>query len=238
MARSKSPVFHFKQFSVAHDRCAMKVGTDGVLLGAWTRIENAYHVLDIGTGSGVIALMLAQRTSAHVKIEAIEINKADAQQALENVNQSPWKNKVAIIHSSFQNFSTHQRYDLMVSNPPFFDDSLPPVNHRATARHTHTLSFDVFLKKVSVLLSDHGRLSVILPFQEGLEFIELASAHHLHVSRQMAVYSKPGKKQERWLLEFSRIPKNPVPTELIIHDASGGWSSDYQILTQAFYLKF
>ena len=238
MARTKSAVFHFKQFSVAHDRCAMKVGTDGVLLGAWAQTQNVHHVLDIGTGSGVIALMMAQRTSPLTRIDGIELNLADAQQAQENVDQSPWKNKVKIIPTSIQDFSTDQRYDHIVSNPPFFDDSLPPANHRATARHTQSLSFGTFLEKVNTLLSTDGRLSVILPFQEGLEFMTLASTQHLYLSRKMAVYSKPGKKQERWLLEFTREPIIPETAQLYIHQKTGEWSTDYQNLTRAFYLKF
>ena len=167
--------FHFKKFSVAHDKSTHKVGTDGVLLGAWVSLEEVQRILDVGTGTGVISLMLAQRTPETVTIDAVEIEEDDALQAAENVRQSPWPEKIKVYHKTIQAFSPGKKYDLIISNPPFFVESwLPPEKKRSQARHTEQLSFEELLESATRLLSANGRLAVILPFQEGLQFIESA----------------------------------------------------------------
>lgn len=238
MARVKSYHFQFKQFGVAHDRCAMKVGTDGVVLGAWVNVENATSILDVGTGSGLIALMLAQRTSEKTFIDAIEINEPDAQQASENVLNSPWKNRIQIHHSALQQFQTKKKYDLIVSNPPFFHHSLPPSEGRATARHTQTLSFLDFLMHTIPLLQPQGRLAVILPFQEGQEFRAMAEQNFkLSTIRALALFTKKEKKQERWVFELSQLFQSLQQEDLYIHDQRD-WSSEYRTITKDFYLHF
>lgn len=238
MSSVKSYHFQFKQFAVAHDRCAMKVGTDGVVLGAWVSVENTTSILDVGTGSGVIALMLAQRTSEKTLIDAIEINEPDAQQASENVLNSPWKERVQIHHSALQQFHTEKKFDLIVSNPPFFNHSLPPSAGRAAARHTQTLSFYDFLKHATSLLQPNGKLAVILPFQEGLEFRTMAEQQfQLFINRSLALFSKKEKKQERWVFELSPLFTTLQEEHLYIHDQHD-WSKEYRTLTKEFYLHF
>lgn len=231
-------MFRFKQFSLEDDRCAMKVGTDAVLLGAWVNVEGASRILDVGTGCGIIALMLAQRTTSEVMIEGIEVEPIDAAQAQENSNQSPWANRVHIHSVALQDFKSPTRYDLILSNPPYFINSqLPPTAHRAQARHTQTLSFGELIYHSLRLLNANGRLAVILPFEEGNLFQSLAEQQGLFPTSRLAFYSRQGKSQERWLLEFSKI-KLPIKEDhLILHGEGESWSDDYKNLTRAFYLK-
>jgi tRNA1Val (adenine37-N6)-methyltransferase len=231
--------FHFKQFSVAHDRCTMKVGTDGVLLGAWAAIGNAKTILDIGTGSGVIALMLAQRTPPDALIHAVELEQNDAQQAHENVAHSPWSDKVKIFPSAIQQFAGEARYDLIVSNPPYFINSQePPDKRRLQTRHTVMLSFAELLGAVTRLLKPDGTFQVILPYTEGLQFIELASQHGLHCTRQWSFRTRANKPIERWLLAFSRIPATDRDTgEVLLYSHNTVWDDSYTNLTRDFYLN-
>jgi tRNA1Val (adenine37-N6)-methyltransferase len=228
--------FRFKQFTIADDRCAMKVGTDGVLLGAWTNVDGAKSILDIGTGSGVIALMLAQRTNDSVKIDALEIESDDAQQASENVSASPWPNKVHVINSSLQKFTATRKYDLIVSNPPFFN-SLVPKGKRKNARHTDSLSHEDLLKYCAQMISDRGTLSIILPTSEGNSFHALANLHGFYCSSQCAVFSSAGKPQERWLFTFLKGITSCKSEQLFLNE-NGQWSENYKNLTQDFYLNF
>lgn len=231
-------MFRFKQFSLEDNRCAMKVGTDAVLLGAWVNVEGASRILDVGTGCGIIALMLAQRTANDVMIEGIEVERTDAEQAQENTNHSPWATRVTIHSVALQDFQSPAQFDLIVSNPPYFINSqLPPTAHRAQARHTQTLSFEELIYHSLRLLNANGRLAVILPFEEGNLFQSLAEQQGLFPTSRLAFYSRQGKPQERWLLEFSKI-KLPIKEEqLILHGEGESWSDDYQNLTRAFYLK-
>lgn len=231
-------MFRFKQFSLEDDRCAMKVGTDAVLLGAWVNVEGASRILDVGTGCGIIALMLAQRTSHDVIIEGIEVEPTDAEQAQKNVTNSPWANRVSIHSVALQDFRLSARFDLIVSNPPYFINSqLPPAAHRAQARHTQSLSFEELISHSLRLLNSNGRLAVILPFEEGNLFQSMAEQQGLFPTSRLAFYSRQGKPQERWLLIFSKI-KLPIKEEqLILHGEGEAWSNDYQNLTRAFYLK-
>lgn len=231
-------MFYFKQFKIEDNRCAMKVGTDGVLLGAWVDVAQANTVLDVGTGSGVIALMLAQRTSAEARIDAIEVDKNSAEQALENVRQSPWGKKIIVHHSPLQGFRSSKKYDLIVSNPPYFNNSLPPPERaRADARHTDTLSHHELLAHSKQLLAPSGRLAVVLPFAEGKAFISMASITGLFCVRQCSFYSRQGKPQERWLLEFALEPRTIKTEKLLLFADDNNWSEDYKDLTRDFYLK-
>lgn len=233
--------FHFKQFSIAQDKCTHKVGTDGVLLGAWADIRNARTFLDIGTGTGLIALMLAQRTDSNVHIEAIDVESEEAQQTRENAENSPWKAKIEVFHAPVQQFYPPYQYDVIVSNPPYFVNSqLPPVLKRQTARHTQSLSFIDLVKAVKRLLTPQGKFSIILPYQEGLEFIALAKTNDLFCSRQWSFKSREQKPVERWLIELSiQRPDSIEEGQIILYDATNihHWSEDYMNLTREFYLR-
>ncbi len=231
-------MFRFKQFSIEDDRCAMKVGTDAVLLGAWVNVSKAKRILDVGTGCGIIALMLAQRTEEEVNIEGIEIDQQSAQQAQENLEKTLWCNRVLFHHLSLQNFNSPYKYDLIVSNPPYFNHSqLPPKAHRAKARHTQALCYEELISHTMLLLKKKGRLAVILPYTEGNFFVNIASLSGLICIRQLAFYSREGKPQERWLFEFSLNPAPLKKEKLVLHGVGESWSPDYQSLTKAFYLK-
>ncbi len=232
--------FKFKQFAVYQDQCAMKVGTDGVLLGAWVDCEKAKSILDIGTGTGLISLMLAQRSSAF--IDAVEIDQQACDQAKENVKKSLWKDRIEILHSSFQEYykSTNKKYDLIVSNPPYFQNSLlAPDKKRTDARHNSNLQLEDLMSGSLKLLNDDGILGVILPYLEGNMFILKASEFGLYCVRQTKVLPNPGKQPKRLLLEFSRNKKPLIEQELIIElNKRHEYSEAYKNLTKDFYLAF
>ena len=216
----------------------MKVGTDAVLLGAWVEISNTKRILDVGTGCGIIALMLAQRTKEDVNIEGIEIDEKSAQQAEENLLETRWYNRVLMHLYAFQTFRSPFKYDLIVSNPPYFINSqLPPKAHRAKARHTDSLSYKDVLHHSVRLLKTKGRLAVILPLEEGKIFLSLAKEVGLYANRQLSFYSRKEKPQERWLFEFS-FHAIPIKKEkLILHGEGQSWSEDYKKLTRDYYLN-
>lgn len=230
--------FHFKQFTIGHDRSTMKVGTDGVLLGAWVDPLNAATVLDIGTGSGVIALMLAQRTSPQTIIHGVEVEAQDADQASQNVLLSPWPQKVTIFQTAIQDFDPGNLYDLIVSNPPYFNNSQePPDLRRVQARHTILLTYHDLLTAVTRLLKPGGRFSVILPYTEGIGFIGLAASFHLHCIQQWSFRTRKEKPIERWLLTFSYVARPADHGEILLYNEGDQWSEDYIRLTREFYLK-
>jgi len=230
--------FKFKQFIVHHDRCSMKVGTDSVLLGAWVNVKGIKNILEVGAGSGVISLMLAQRTTADTNIEAIEIEKEDVLQAKENIARSPWPEKITTYHLAFQNFTSSKLFDLVISNPPYFNNShLPPSEKRSQARHTGSLSYASLISLTIKLLNPSGKLAVILPFEEGKQFQSLAKEKNLHASRILAFHSREGKPQERWLFEFAFGPTELSTEKLILHEVGEDWTEDYKVLMKDFYLK-
>ncbi len=232
--------FKFKQFTIYQDKCAMKVGTDGVLLGAWASVENADKVLDIGTGTGLIALMLAQRSNATV--DAIEIDLNACEQAQKNVNRSAWTDRINIIHQSFQDFAkgVAVNYNLIVSNPPYFQDSLTaPRENRTKARHNTELQLTDILNGTLNCLSESGTLSLILPYVEGNLFIAKAAEQGLYCVRKTNVLPKPGRKPKRLLLEFQKFQK-PLAEEYLVIELSKRheYSEAYKKLTSDFYLAF
>ncbi|HEX8041030.1 MAG TPA: methyltransferase [Chryseosolibacter sp.] len=231
--------FQFKQFSVAQDLCTHKVGTDGVLLGAWVRVfRDDRHVLDVGTGSGLIALMLAQRSCGHAAVDAIDIEESDVIQAEGNVLRSPWKEKITVRHTALQHFFPEKKYDLIVANPPFFTAGvLPPAKRRSQARHTHSLPPADLLKHATRLLKTSARLGVILPFLEALTFIDLARSFGLALLRKTSVRSRPYKPVERILVELGFDGQPEAENELTIHHEGNRWSQEYIDLTRDFYLK-
>ena len=215
----------------------MKVGTDAVLLGAWLDLHHAKTILDIGTGSGVIALMLAQRTNEEIKIDAVEPLPEDAIQASENVINSPWPNKISVFTTTIQKFNPGLEYDGIVCNPPFFSNSLlSPEMGRSKARHATTLTHDELLNAVGRLLSSGGRLHIILPFAESEDFILKACLRKLFINRLTRLFTRDGKSQERSLMELSLNQSNLCEDTLLLYQANNHWSPEYYALTRDFYL--
>ena len=259
--------FRFKQFYVDDSRCAMKVGTDGVLLGAWAGLATydttkglatfdlrlSTTILDIGTGCGLIALMMAQRFPA-AHITAIDINAAAAEQAADNFAASPWSNRFQAVHTSLQDFTPQQHFNLIVCNPPFFTETLKaPDPDRAIARHADTLPLDLLLRHARQLLTDNGILSLILPAAALAPLKDSASGNLLAISRVCHVFSKPGKAERRVMAELCHIShQSPNPTHhtdlsaqpdtpyleetLFIESDTASRSEQYSALTQDFYL--
>ncbi len=231
-----NPYFKFKQFTIYQDRCAMKVGTDGVLLGAWADVSSAHSILDIGTGTGLISLMLAQRCLAD--ITAIEIDEEASQQASENIAASKWKDRITVVNSALQDFTIDASFDHIVSNPPYFNQALKsPEQKRTTARHTETLSYRDLLAGVNHYLQKDGSFSIILPFSEKETFYQLAEAEQLYPCRETIIYSTPHSQPKRFMAEFQHRKIDFEPQSLII-EAFGRhqYSEEYKKLTEAFYL--
>jgi len=231
--------FIFKQFRINQDRCSFKVGTDGVLLGACADITGVNRILDIGTGTGLIALMLAQRSEAG--ITAIEPDPDSFEQACTNVRQSKWRDRIKIIKSDLQNFDPGSvRFDLIVTNPPWFADSLKnPDPEKATTRHNVTLNNNELLKGVSRLLTDEGRFQVIMPYVEGNIFIAEAQEFGFYCNNVLKIRPLPTSEIRRLIITFTRQRQKPVEKLLTIefgrrHD----FTEEYINLTKDFYLKF
>ena len=232
--------FKFKQFTVRQDKCAMKIGTDGVLLGAWTALKHVPEsILDIGTGTGVIALQMAQRCDA-LTIDALEIEGDAYEQAVDNFENSHWSDRLFCYHCSLQEFvnEVDDYYDLIIANPPFYTDDFETDNEpRNKARFTTSLSFEDLLFSVSKLLSKQGVFSVIIPYKEETDFIVLANKHQLFVTRICQVKGTPTSKIKRSLIEFSFQKDKPIKENLIIELKRHQYTKDYQNLVKEFYLK-
>lgn len=240
--------FTFKQFSIRQDRCGMKVGTDGVLIGAfagqtlWDKREAPLRILDIGTGTGLIALMLAQRFP-NAQVDALDIDADACAQAGENVAASPFLKRVKIFEESLQEFSMGAErelgnYDLIVSNPPFFVNSLKnPDTKRSRARHTDTLPFLELVRCSKLLLSDAGILSVILPSDVSKDFASECALAGLFPARQCNVKTVERKQPKRVLLEYQKCrPEQVKITTEVMMDSEGNRSEWYVKLTDEFYL--
>lgn len=233
-----NPYFQFKQFIVRHDKCAMKVGTDGVLLGAWAPVRNAKQILDVGAGSGLISLQLAQRNS-EASITSIEIEPDAASQAQENIRSSPWSNRMEVICSDFRNYHPESRFDLIVSNPPYFVDALKcPDNQRCMARHTSDLNYELLFGHSAHLLSEQGNISIIIPSEVENMVIDTAWKYKLYPHHCLHVFTKPGKPCRRVLLTFGRKDLPCIKDSLYIEgEKHGQFTPEYIALTKDFYLK-
>lgn len=228
--------FTFKQFKVEHDSCAMKVSTDGILLGAWAYLKGANTLLDIGTGTGLLALMCKQRQPA-LSITAVEIDEAAYKQAQQNIASSPWPN-ITVKHTTIQAFEQAAPFDVVISNPPYFNRSLKGLSDaRNTARHTDGLSFDELIHAYMRLSHEHSCFNVILPTTEAGLFIELATQNGLYLNAHCQVKTTPSKAFSRSLMRFSLINTLPELTSLCIKDDNNRYSDDYIALCKAFYLK-
>lgn len=214
----------------------MKVGTDGVLLGAWCKVGVAPRLLDVGTGCGVIALMLAQCTGPSVLIDAIELEEPAALRAMDNVKQSPWPDKVHIIQGAIQSYQAAP-YNVIVCNPPFFSASLtPPDDRRATARHDISLGHPELINAVARLLDREGHFDLIMPPAEAESFIAEAATAGLYVNRLTEFFTRKGKPQERTLLSLGRNPKTAEVDDLYLYEEGSTQTPAYRELTSPFYL--
>jgi len=234
-------LFKFKQFSIQQDKCAMKVGTDGVLLGAWTPINhNPLSILDIGAGTGVISLMLAQRSSAE-QIDALEIDENAYEQAVDNFENSPWSDRLFCFHAGLDEFvdEPEDEYDLIVSNPPFYsEDYYSNDEQRDLARFQNALPFEDLVEAADLLLSENGIFCVIIPFKEEEKFIALAYQYELYPIKITRVKGTPTSEIKRSLLAFSRNQsENFSIDELIIEKSRHDYTPEYSNLTKDFYLK-
>lgn len=231
-----NPYFSFKQFTVHHDRCAMKVGTDGVLLGAWADVDSAHNILDIGAGTGLISLMLAQRSNAWIK--AVDIDADAVEQACGNVAASPWKDRIEVELQDICNYTSETLFDVIVSNPPYFVNSLKcPDGQRNAARHTDNLDSEGLIASVARLLHPQGIFSVIIPMDGREPFLIVATRYGLHLSHQTLVHTKPETDPKRVLLSFKFSLDDCVTDDLIIELSRHVYSEEYIALTKDFYLR-
>lgn len=234
-----NPFFRFKRFTVYHDKCAMKVGTDGVLLGIWTNLNDAETALDIGTGSGLIALMAAQR-NPYIHIDAIDIDNAATEQAKDNVANSPFAAQIDCYNLSLQELAKEckRKYDVIVSNPPYFIESLKSPDHQRTlARHTEQLPIEELIRLASGLLCENGRLSIIFPYEYKDLLTNLADENNLSVSRITNVYPTPASLPKRILIEFAKTNVSVKEDNLTIETERHRYSDEFTELAKDFYLK-
>ncbi|MBS9766440.1 MAG: methyltransferase [Flavobacteriaceae bacterium] len=231
--------FQFKQFEVYQDKTAMKIGTDGVLLGAWVTIPNTTtQILDIGSGTGLIGLMMAQRSDAEV-IDAIELNENAHTQSVENFENNQWADRLFCYHTSLQEFTTEidEKYDLIISNPPFFSSTHKDTSKdRAMARHTKTLTYQELLKNTSILLENKGVFAVIIPYSEEEDFLRIAKGYNLHPQRITRVKGNATAKIKRSLLELTFYQTKTKISELIIEIERHQYTEEFRNLVKDFYL--
>ncbi len=244
-------VFNFKQFQVNQNHCAMKIGTDAVLLGAWTPIpKNLFSILDIGAGTGVLSLMLAQRTNAEhpsqngelaTQIDAIEIDEKAYEQCVENFENSKWADRLFCYHAGLDEFLEEmedESFDLIISNPPFYTDDYKSENKsRDLARFEDALPFDELIESAANLLSEFGVFSVIIPFKEEEKFIALAKEFQLFPFKITRVKGTPTSEIKRSLLAFTWDEQITITDELVIEIARHKYTPEYIELTKEFYLK-
>ena len=253
-------MFRFQKFDVDDDRCAMKVGTDGILLGAWTPLKSSQSILDVGTGSGLLALMLAQRCDARKLssttvnphnddhqcknwfIAAIELDVGAVDQAAENVARSPWRHRIDVSCDSLQDFETEIRFDLIVSNPPFFSNCLKPASSgRARARHGVALNREELWRGVNRLANIRGRFCLICPVEDHAMHQEFGLGHGFCLAQLTRVRPGPQKPFKRVLMEFVRsdvsdLGERPTTDELTIEEERHRYTEAYRKLTAGFYL--
>jgi len=234
-----NPWFRFKQFTVRQDRCAMKVSTDGVLLGAWTKYANASRILDIGTGTGVLALIAAQRNPTAI-IDAVEIDAVSAEQARENVAASPWPDRVNVFHADVRHWNYDERYDLVLCNPPFYKGHQASSDARtAMAKHELSLDLAALMRVVDHRCTAQGRACIIIPVDRLEELNTLAASHGFHRLRKCLVYYLFNKLPKRVLVEFSRqFDGSEEISELVIEQAPGEFSPEYRALLSDLELHF
>lgn len=231
--------FRFKQFSIRQNHAAMKVGTDGILLGAWTNIKTNDGILDIGTGTGLLSIMLAQKVHGNCRIDALEIDDNAIIDAQYNIDNSPWSNSIQLIHNDFYRFQSKVLYDVIISNPPFYEGNASSNHSRASARSSgNTLDLNDLIIKSAKLLKPNGRLFLIIPYEIKDRLIQMGTQNQLKVSSILAIRPTPTKTTNRAILEFSKHVSNPNPTEyeLIVQDENGVYSEAFKKVTNSYYL--
>jgi tRNA1Val (adenine37-N6)-methyltransferase len=236
-------MFKFKQFTIKHDACAMKVGTDSIMLGSWVHAKHAQRILDIGTGSGLLAIMLAQKTMRDCQIDGIDIDVAAISQAKQNAENCPWATKLTFQHTSLQRFSSLETYDLIVSNPPYFPINLSANKihsgqNRPNARQTIELDHPTLILEVTKHLSDNGKFCCVLPVDVAKIFIADAESAGLYCSQELQVQPKQQSHVTRLLLEFTRIKKVKTCKKLSIYNLQDEYSEEYIALCKNYYLNF
>ena len=232
----KKGVFSFKQFCIHHDRCAMKVGTDSVLLGAWGCVGGK-RILDIGTGSGIIALMAAQR-NLEAMVLGIDIDEQAVLQAQENVAESIYSKRIRCFSQNVMTFCQEEPFDAILCNPPFFtEDTLPDNTSRALARNSKSLPFPQLINKAALLLNDNGRFSVIIPSSHMQDFVGLCLIEKLNLERRCIVRTKTNKPPRRVLLTFIKgQSERCIEQDLCLTNPDGSRTQEYIELTKVFYL--
>lgn len=232
--------FQFKHFIIHQDKTAMKVGTDGVLLGAWAEIiPDVFSILDIGAGTGLIALIMAQRSNAEI-IDAVELNDDAYEQTVNNFELSDWGDRLFCYHASLQEFTNEidDTYDLIISNPPFYTSTYKDLPEgRAMARHSESLSYSDLLSGTAKLLSEIGSCAFIIPYTEEANFIEIAKSNKLFINRITRVKGTNEAPIKRSLLQFSFVEKPILTNELVIEIERHLYTNDYKKLVQDFYIK-
>ena len=229
--------FKFKQFEVAQDKSAMKIGTDGVLLGSWSDLENSRNILDIGCGTGLICLMAAQRNPSSL-ITGIELELNAFKQATENCKKSKWSNRISIIYSSLQSFNSSSKFDLIISNPPFFSGSTESEDSKKNlARNTHTLPFKYLIEKSKVLLDKNGKFIVIIPFASKTKFCDLANNNNLFLNKICFIKGNISSPIKRIMMKFSFAKSKLIKEELTIEVDRHQYTKEYISLCKDFYLK-
>lgn len=233
--------FSFKQFNILQNRCAMKVGTDSVLLGSWVQLPESGHLLDIGTGTGVLSLMAAQRSKS-LRITAVEIDSEATEQARENIARSAWHERITVLNDDFVQWATicNQQYDCIISNPPYFEQSLlSPSSSRNMARHTCTLDYAKIFELSRKIIKPDGLLSLVLPADIYARTNETAQLYGWGVKRLTMIRTTTRKNAKRVLCEWQQYHIAPcTPQMLTIHNDDGTYSQEYISLTQDFYLHF
>ena len=239
---AKKNGFTFKQFHVEHDRCGMKVGTDSIILGSWLASEKRQHILDIGTGSGLLALMMAQHNAPRCNIVAVDIMQAAVEQAQHNVDSSPWSSIITVKQQNVVDMvplsPTQPLFDLIVSNPPYFEAGQTFDTARQVARHTQTLTHQDLLMAVDAMLTDEGIFACVLPYEIALGVIEQAASHGLWPKRQLLVHTKEDELPHRMCVIFSRYSSTTEVDKLIVYTTNLRYSEGYKALCKAFYLNF
>ncbi|MCR5312586.1 MAG: methyltransferase [Bacteroidaceae bacterium] len=232
-------MFTFKKFTIDDSACAMKVGTDGVLLGAWAKHENTKRILDIGTGSGLIAIMLAQRF-VDASIEAIDIDPLSVSQAEKNIANTPFMDRIKVWEADFTTMDNNEKYDLIVSNPPFYKEQTTcPDAKRDAARHTSSLPFERLIEQARMKLTENGRFCVIIPTSAVTDFIGTAARYKLYLCQRTDVYTTPRKQPKRTLLSFTTTSDTDSKfKKLYIRNVENEFSNEYKELGKDFYLDF
>ncbi len=230
--------FQFKQFTIQQDRCALKVGTDGVVLGAWARMEGAKRILDIGTGTGLLALIAAQR-NPKASIDAIDIDDASAEQAGANAAASPWSDRIRVHRMDVRRMKSAEPYDLIICNPPFYAGEMDsPDARKGLAKHSGELTFAELIKAVSHLIASDGRFACIIPMNREAELSKLAEGAGLNKVRKCALRYLEARPAKRVLLEFSPSMAASTDEELTVEHAPGVFTDPYRALLSELMLKF